>query len=68
MNSIKKGSSSEGLSEKKAYEPPKAMRLGDMRNGAGQSSCFGGSGDGSGCFASGNLASGSCSDSGDTVV
>jgi hypothetical protein len=51
-------SDSEGLSDKKAYEPPKAMRLGDMRGGSG--ACAGsGSGD-SICDASGNAASSNC--------
>jgi len=58
MDSIKKRSGSEVLSEKKAYEPPRAMRLGDMRGGAGACESSG-SGD-SICDASGNAASSNC--------
>lgn len=54
MDHIKKGSGSEGLSEKKAYEPPRAMRLGDMRGGAG--ACEPGSGDFESCSGNGNYA------------
>jgi hypothetical protein len=55
MNTIKKESGSEGLSEKKAYEPPRAMRLGEMRGGAG--ACYGpGSGNGDFCSDNGNYA------------
>jgi hypothetical protein len=44
-------------SEKKAYEPPRAMRLGEMKSGAG--ACYGtGSGDGDICEDNGNSASG----------
>jgi hypothetical protein len=54
MDSIKKESCRDGSSEKKAYEPPRVMRLGEMRNGAGfcESS---GTGDTS-CLADGNSA------------
>jgi len=59
MDCIKKGSGSEGSSKKKDYEPPKAMRLGDMRNGVGQSACYAsGSGDGVICDTAGNSAAG----------
>ncbi|MDD4650662.1 MAG: hypothetical protein PHQ34_00375 [Methanothrix sp.] len=51
-------SDSEGLSEKKAYEPPRAMRLGDMRNGAGI--CGGTGSSDAECVADGNAA-GLCS-------
>ena len=52
-------------SEKKAYEPPRAMRLGEMRSGAAL--CEGsGSGD-SGCYGNGNSASVYCSASGSGV-
>jgi hypothetical protein len=55
MECIRKGSGSEALSEKKAYEPPRAMRLGEMRGGAG--ACYGpGSGDGESCSGNGNYA------------
>jgi hypothetical protein len=53
MNSIDNSSSAES-SEKKAYEPPKAMRLGEMRNGAGLCQSTG-SGDAS-CISDGNAA------------
>ena len=45
MNNKRKVSGSEGLNGKLAYESPKAMRLGDMRNGgANGTSCSPGSG------------------------
>jgi hypothetical protein len=53
MGSITKGSGSEGSGEKKDYEPPRAMRLGEMRSGAG--ACGTGSGD-EGCLSNGNSA------------
>jgi hypothetical protein len=52
-------------SEKKAYEPPRAMRLGEMRNGAGE--CSTGSGDSTGGCYGGNGAIDSC-DSGNSVI
>jgi hypothetical protein len=58
MDSIKKGSGSEGLNGKLAYDPPKAMRLDDMREGEG-ASCISGSGNAN-CQSSGNSASFSC--------
>jgi len=58
VNCIKKGSVSEGNREKKAYEPPKAMRLDDVRNGA--DACDNGSGDASFCYQNGNSAGGTC--------
>jgi hypothetical protein len=61
MNTIKKESGSECLNEKKSYEPPRAMRLGEMKSGAGD--CESGSGD-SVCFESGNSASSGCYASG----
>ncbi|MEI6102828.1 MAG: hypothetical protein WCP70_02685 [Methanothrix sp.] len=66
MNNIKKGSCSESLNGKLAYDPPKAMRLNDMRSGAGGPGCFntgssnssscstGSSASGLGCISSGN--------------
>ncbi|MEI6102822.1 MAG: hypothetical protein WCP70_02655 [Methanothrix sp.] len=66
MDCIKNGSSSEGSSEKKDYEPPKAMRLGDMRNGAGVCSNTG-SGDGESCSGDGNSAAGGCFGDGNNV-
>jgi hypothetical protein len=66
MDSIKNESCGEALSEKKAYESPRAMRLGDMRNGAGD--CIAsGSGDGIICQGSGNSAAGICFASGSNV-
>ena len=63
MAIIRKESCSECQGEKKAYEPPRAMRLGEMRNGAG--ACISsGSGDGDFCEGSGNSASGGCYGSG----
>ncbi len=56
MNNIKKGAGSEGLNEKKAYEPPKAIRLGDMCDGEGRMCTSSGSGD-SNCDTTGNSAS-----------
>ncbi|MDD4650661.1 MAG: hypothetical protein PHQ34_00370 [Methanothrix sp.] len=64
MNSIDNPGSAES-SEKKAYEPPRAMRLGDMRNGAGLCESTG-SGDAS-CIADGNSA-GFCSGEGSGFV
>jgi hypothetical protein len=65
MDSIKKGSGCDGLSEKKAYEPPRAMRLGEMKSGAG--ACYGtGSGD-SHCEENGNSAA-SCFVSGNNAL
>jgi hypothetical protein len=62
MDSKKIGSDSEGMNEKKAYEPPKAMRLGDMRGGVGD--CYeSGSGD-AWCDTSGNTATSGCYGSG----
>jgi hypothetical protein len=52
MDSIRKGSGSKALSEKKSYEPPRAMRLGEMRGGAGACDPLG-SGD-SGCYGGNN--------------
>jgi hypothetical protein len=43
-----------GSSEKKAYEPPRAMRLGEILGGAG--ACSPGSGDGESCSGNGNYA------------
>lgn len=65
MAIMKKETGKDGLNEKKAYEPPRAMHLGEMRNGAG--ACFGGSGDQFSCDLSGNSASGECMDSGNSV-
>jgi hypothetical protein len=48
-------------SEKSAYEPPRAMRLGEMRNGAGL--CNTGSGD-AGCYGDGNGPTSFCSNNG----
>jgi hypothetical protein len=62
MDSIRKGSGSKALSEKKSYEPPRAMRLGEMRSGAGD--CESGSGDSLACFQSGNSALSGCFGSG----
>jgi hypothetical protein len=62
MDSIKKGSGCDGLSEKKAYEPPRAMRLGEMRSGAGLCEASG-SGDIE-CRSNGNSALGICFSSG----
>lgn len=53
MNSIDKSSRVES-SEKKTYEPPKAVRLGDMRGGAGACE-FSGSNDAE-CLGDGNSA------------
>lgn len=53
MNRID-SSSREESSEKKAYEPPRAIRLGEMRNGAGACAASG-SGDAS-CEEDGNSA------------
>jgi hypothetical protein len=53
MSNMKNESGSEGLGEKNAYEPPRAMRLEEMRNGAGD--CVQtGSGDSRMCASNGN--------------
>ncbi|MEI6102825.1 MAG: hypothetical protein WCP70_02670 [Methanothrix sp.] len=65
MNNIKKGSSSEGLNGKLAYEPPMALRLDDMREGEGTSCSSSGSGNAT-CQTNGNLASSRCSTSGNS--
>ncbi|MEI6102827.1 MAG: hypothetical protein WCP70_02680 [Methanothrix sp.] len=67
MDSIKKGSGSEGLNGKLAYEPPKAMRLDDMREGEGVSCLSSGSGNAS-CQANGNSATFTCASSGNGVL
>jgi hypothetical protein len=54
MGKIENVSGCKGMREKKAYEPPRAMRLGEMRNGAG--ACSPGSGDLESCSGNGNYA------------
>lgn len=66
MDCIKKGSGSEGLSKKKAYEPPKALRLDDLREGEG-AICISGSGNPT-CQSSGNSAGFVCTSSGNGVT
>jgi hypothetical protein len=66
MSNVVKESDSEGLSNKRAYEPPRAVRLDDVGNGAG--ACDGsGSGDHNSCSSSGNIAFYTCSSSGNNV-
>jgi hypothetical protein len=63
MHNVEKG---KDLSQKKSYEPPKAIRLGEMRNGAGD--CNPGSGDTIKCSAAGNSASWECASSGNSAI
>jgi hypothetical protein len=63
MHNVEKG---KDLSQKKAYEPPKAIRLGEMRNGAGY--CNTGSGDNDECNTAGNSAVLQCTSSGNSAI
>jgi hypothetical protein len=66
MHDIKKETGNRGLGQKKAYEPPRAMRLDEMRNGAGD--CItNGSGDADNCVVNGNSAGNVCDTSGNNA-
>jgi hypothetical protein len=54
MNNLEKGKSSKELSQKKAYEPPRAMRLDEVRDGAALCANTG-SGDSLNCVGNGNM-------------
>jgi hypothetical protein len=66
MDQIKRKYCSYGLVEKRAYEPPRSMRLDDVGNGAGACDASG-SGDRNSCSSSGNIAFYSCSSYGNNV-
>jgi hypothetical protein len=60
MGSITKGSGSEGSGEKKDYDPPRALRLEEVKSGGGYNGhCVSGTGPSEGCYG-GNNATTDC--------